>query len=204
MTVWQTIERGEFLMIPLACMLVAIIMFWWIKGVKLSSPRKKNNLLIDRVRDCVTEGDIDNALQISNNYGTPGGAVISAGLQQMGKPISQVSDAMDKTIVIEKIKFERGFGWMKCLAVISPLLGLGGTLIGITDRLRDLGSLGESVDLAMICNEIAPCVVTTVAGLVVGIMALVALTSIEASATKSTRGLEELGRDFIRLLNQPS
>ena len=97
-----------------------------------------------------------------------------------------------------------GIQWLKVIAVVSPLLGLGGTLLGVIDRLRDLGEMGGMVDLSMLCSEIAPTIVTTVAGLGVGIFSLIASTWLDTVIENSKVTIDKISYDFLELLNQPS
>lgn len=204
MTFWETIERGEYVMFALAAAFIVIILIWWIRAAKLSKQKKSYSPLMQRVRDHVVEGDIDNSRQLCEAADTPGSRIIEAGLRHIGKPISEVASNMKMVDQIEKEKLAKGAKWLKTLAVVTPLLGLGGTLVGIIDRLRDLGEMGIAVDIASVCKAIAPTIVTTVAGLGVGIFALLALAFLESTISSARRQLDEIALEFTDLLNEPS
>lgn len=204
MTFWETIERGEYVMFALAVILIVIVCIWWIRGARLRKDRKSCAPLMQRVRDHVVEGDIENARQLCEIAGSPGALVVETGLSLVGKPMSEVIEAMRGKAEIEKSEITKGCRWLRVFAVISPLLGLGGTLIGIIDRLRDLGENDAMVDTALVCNSIAPTIVTTVAGLGVGIFSLIALAALDSAVARSSRSLDEISADFSRLLNEPS
>lgn len=204
MTFWETVERGEYVMIALAVILIATVIIWWVRAAKLKRQKNTYADLMHRVRDHVMEGDIDNARQLCDSISTPGAKVVEAGLSRVGKPMPEVTTAMHETALIEKDTMTKGLRWLRFLAIISPLLGLGGTLVGVIDRLRDLGETGPVVDLAMLCGAIAPTIVTTVAALGVGIFALVAMTCLDAKIDSSQRRIDELATEFTNLLNEPS
>ncbi|MCH5234125.1 MAG: MotA/TolQ/ExbB proton channel family protein [Muribaculaceae bacterium] len=204
MTFWETVERGEYVMIALAVLFILSIIIWWVRSAKLGRDRKTYPDLMHRVRDHVIEGDIDNARQLCDTIATPGAKVVETGLSRVGKSMLEVTTSMQETALIEKDSMTRGIRWLRFIAVISPLLGLGGTLVGIIDRLRDLGELGPTVDLSMLCGAISPTIVTTVAGLGVGIFALVAITCLDARIDSSRRRLDELTVEFTDLLNEPA
>lgn len=204
MTVWTTIERGEYIMIALAVIFVACIVIWWVRGAVLRRQRREYGMLMQKVRDYITEGDLENAHEVCNATGGPGARILEAGIKRIGRQMTDVESAMANVKDIEKHEFMRGMRWLKAFAVISPLLGLGGTLVGITDRLRDMGELGPAVDISMVCGEIAPTIVTTVAGLIVGIFALIAMTFLDATVNKSDKELDQLSAEFTNLLNEPS
>lgn len=204
MTFWETVERGEYVMIALAVLFIITIIVWWVRAAKLGKQRKSYPDLMHRVRDHVMEGDIDNARQICGSVDTPGAKVVETGLSRIGKSMLEVSSSMQESASIEKDAMTKGLRWLRFIAVISPLLGLGGTLVGIIDRLRDLGEVGPIVDLSMLCGAISPTIVTTVSGLGVGIFALVAMTCLDAKIDSSQRRLDELAAEFTDLLNEPS
>lgn len=203
MTFWETVERGEYVMIGLAVLFIITIVIWWVRASKLRRERKTYPDLMHRVRDHVMEGDIDNARQQCESVGTPGARVVATGISHVGKSMLEVTAAMQEISQVEKENMTRGLRWLRCIAVVSPLLGLGGTLTGVIDRLRDLAEAGPMVDLSMLCGAISPTIVTTVAGLGTGIFALVAMTCLDAVVDKSARRMDELTSDFTALLNEP-
>lgn len=204
MTFWETVERGEYVMIALAVLFIFSICLWWIRGAKLKKQTKSYSELMLRVRDLVVEGDVDNALQICDSVSTPGARIIESGLRYIGKPMPEVSSVMQERTRIEKETLRKGCRWLRAIAIIAPLLGLGGTLVGVIDRLRDLGESEQMVDLSMLCHSISPTIVTTVSGLGVGIFALIAYTFLEGTIDSSGRQLDELSSDLTGLLNEPS
>lgn len=204
MTFWETIERGEYVMFFLAVLFVLTVVIWWVRGAALRKQNKRYAMLMDRIRDHLTEGDLENARQLCAGGDNSGTRLLCAGLARVGKPMQEVRDAMTDVSRIEYSRMEEGTIWLRLLAVVAPLSGLGGTLVGIIDRLRDLGEAGAAVDTAMVSAAIAPTIVTTVAGLGVGIFALVAYACLGSRIATSRRKLDQLGIEFTNLLEQPS
>lgn len=204
MTFWETVERGEYVMIAEAVLLILCVCIWWIRSIRLGSQSKKYSPLMQRVRDHVVEGDIENARQLCSASPSPGAAVIESGLSHLGKSMLEIRAAISQVSQIEKESMGRGSRWLRAIAVIAPLLGLGGTLVGVIDRLRELGVAGASVDIAAVCDNIAPTIVTTVAGLGVGVFALVAFTFLEGRIDSSRRKLDMVANEFTDLLNEPA
>lgn len=204
MTFWETVERGEYIMIALAVLFIISICIWWVRAAKLSNDRRGYGQLIQRVRDHVSEGDVDNADQICSAGKTPGARVLCIGIRRIGQPMPEVRASMAQAAELETISMQQGAGWLRAIAVLAPLLGLTGTLVGVIDRLRDLGEGGIMTDISMVCAEIAPTIVTTVAGLGVGIFSLVAFTCLSSSIASAQRSLGMLQGEFTHLLNSPS
>lgn len=204
MTVWETIQRGEYVMFALAVALIVAVCICWVRCVVLSRKMKGYVPLMHRVRDHVVEGDLENAARICNVTDSPGARVIESGISRIGQPMQEVTLSMKQRGDLEKENMRKGTGWLKCIAVISPLLGLGGTLVGMIDRLRDLGESTVEVTTGMVCAALSPTIVTTVAGLCVGILSLILLTGLESRIEASKRRLDALSLEFTSLLNQPS
>ena len=203
MTVWESIQRGEYVMFALAVLVVAVICIWWIRSVKLKRAAKGTPTFLQKIRDHVVEGDLDNARQLCEMSSSPAARVVEAGLSRVGGNMTEVRNAMEAVAAIEKETMEKGERWLRMIAVISPLLGLGGTLVGIIDRLRDLGNDAGMVDTSMVCGALAPTIVTTVAGLVTGIIALFAYACLDSYVAASKRKIEEAAVEFTNLLNEP-
>lgn len=203
MTFWETIERGEYVMLALALILMACVVILWIRVAMLKRGKRTIPKLMERVRDYVMEGDVENAGQLCDATPSSSARVIKSGLNKMGTPISEVKTALADTAAIEKEGMDKGERWLYMMAVVSPLLGLGGTLVGIIDRLRDLGETVTGVDISMVCGALAPTIVTTVAGLGTGIVALICMTILEGVVAGARRRLDEICNEFIELLNEP-
>lgn len=204
MTFWETIQRGEYVMFALALIFIAIIMIWSVRGAKLRIEAKQGVKLMPRLRDHITESDVENARQICRSSDTPGGRVLASGLNHIGSPMEEIQKNLKHTTDTEKEDFRRGILWLRLFSIVSPLLGLGGTLVGVIDVLRDLGLQESPVTTAQVSGGIAPTIVTTVAGIGVGIFALVALASLNSQVLRAGRNLNNLSQSFIDLLNEPS
>lgn len=203
MTFWDTIERGEYVMIALMVILIAILSIWIAVCRILCRQRRKDRALLHQVRDLIMEGDTESAWQTANSSNTPASRVIAAGISKIGAKNLEIKSEMAQISHLEKKKVDIGTRWLRAFAVISPLLGLAGTLVGIIDRLRVLGQADAPVDTAAICLAISPTIVTTVAGLGVGIFAIVALSCLEGCINKAKIHIEETAHQFLHLLNQP-
>lgn len=203
MTFWETIERGEYVMIALAVLLIAAIAIWWVRGAALHRGRKGYGMLMQRLRDHVAEGDLENARQLCAAGDTPGCRVLEAGVARIGRPMPDVKTAIDQVKSLEFEEMQRGTIWLRFIAVASPLIGLGGTLVGVIDRLRDFGEVSSGASQQLLSGQIAPTIVTTVAGLGVGVFALFALACLASSIGRSRQALENLSVEFTDFLDEP-
>lgn len=204
MTFWEAVESGEYVLIALAVIFIISICIWWVRGARLRKDQKSYDGMMQRVRDHVVEGDIETARQICSVVSTPGANIVVWGLDHVGQPMERLEQGLREEVRIEKSGMTKGLRWLRAISVVSPLLGLGGTLTGMIHHLRDLGESGSQVSLAMICDSLAPTIITTVAGLGVGIFSLIAFTCLESAVETAGRKLDETAGEFIRLLDEPA
>lgn len=204
MTFWETIIAGEYVMFALALLLIATVWIWWARAAKLHREHKGYEGMIQRLHDYINEGDLESAAGMCSAISTPGGRAVSTGINLIGSPMRQIKGAMDEVESSESLVMENGVAWLKGFAIMSPLLGAGGTLCGICDRLRDLSQSATEVTPAMICGSVAPTVVTSIAGLGVGVFAIIAWISLEGSVNQAKRKLTDVCQKFRDILNAPS
>lgn len=204
MTVWEAVERGEYVLIALAVMLIAIIWIFIYRLNVIKRPSKESQkLLLSKVKDYVTEGDLDNAVGICLLSGTPLGKVLGSGLAHVGRPFSEIYRAMLNETDIQKQLYLAGLSWLKYLAATAPLIGAGGTLIGICDGFRNIADDGFVADLNSIAGSIAPTLPTIVGGLCVGVVALFAMAFLESGINRAINRLLDVQKDLTEILNQP-
>lgn len=204
MTFWDTVEGGEYIMIALAVVIVVVVCILWVRSWQLHKQKKSYSDLMHRVRDYIVEGDFENAFKLCRAKETPGAFVLETGIRNMGQPIPDILRSMDTVSESEKKKLAKGARWLRFISIAAPLSGLCGTLAGITHRLYLLGAQESGVDISVMAAEIAPTIVTTIAGLITGILALLALVFLEKSIESSQTELNELEAGFINLINEPS
>lgn len=204
MNLWDTIVRGEYVMFALALMLVAAVAIWWARGASLKSLSKKNINLMNRIRDYIMEGDIENARELAEVSTFPGAKVIEAGVTRLGRPVTEIISAMELASSAQNPTIERGRRWLYGIAIMAPLIGAAGSLAGICDAFRNAAEAGGDADLALLSSMIAPALVATVAGLGVGVFAIFAFYCLDGAIAKAKNALSNLTLDFADLLNEPS
>ena len=203
MTFWETIVSGEYVMFALAAILIAVVVIWWARTAWLLSLRKRNIALMHRIRDYVVEGDIENSISLCSGTNLPGARVVESGLKMIGSTLPEIKKAMDHEQSRQQYSLRRGNIWLKALAIIAPLAGCAGTLAGACHHLHQLALSPEGTDPAAACGAIAPTIITTIAGLGVGIIAIIAGTSLEAMGRKAEDEICDLEDELIDILNTP-
>ena len=184
---WSLIMDGGYIMIPLAILLVVTIYVFTER----------------RIRDYVHEGDIDSAFNLCKKTDTPYARLIQKGLSRIGRPMNDVLVAIENTGNIEVAQLGKGFPWLSTTAAGAPMLGFLGTVVGMIQAFFSLASAGTSANITVLSSGIYQALVTTVAGLVVGIIALFAYNYLVARVNRVMNSLETKTMEFMDLLNEP-
>ncbi|MBD5237216.1 MAG: MotA/TolQ/ExbB proton channel family protein [Bacteroidales bacterium] len=201
---WSLVMDGGYIMIPLAILLVVTIYIFVERTLVISRTSKNDRHFMDRIRDYVHEGDIESAFNLCKKTDTPYSRLIQKGLSRIGRPMNDVLVAIENTGNIEVAQLGKGFPWLSTTAAGAPMLGFLGTVTGMIQAFFSMASAGKSADITVLSSGIYQALVTTVAGLVVGIIALFAYNYLVARVNRVMNGLETKTMEFMDLLNEPA
>lgn len=201
---WSLVMDGGYIMIPLAILLVVTIYIFVERSIVISRASKNDRHFMDRIRDYVHEGDIESAHNLCKKTDTPYARLIQKGLSRIGRPMNDVLVAIENTGNIEVANLGKGFPWLSTTAAGAPMLGFLGTVTGMIQAFFAMASAGKSADITVLSSGIYQALVTTVAGLVVGIIALFAYNYLVARVNRVMNGLETKTMEFMDLLNEPA
>ena len=201
---WSLVMDGGYIMIPLAILLIVTIYIFTERTIVISRASKNDRHFMDRIRDYVHEGDIESANNLCKKTDTPYARLIQKGLTRIGRPMNDVLVAIENTGNIEVANLGKGFPWLSTTAAGAPMLGFLGTVTGMIHAFFSMASAGTSADITVLSSGIYQALVTTVAGLVVGIIALFAYNYLVARVNRVMNGLETKTMEFMDLLNEPA
>ena len=200
---WSLVMDGGYIMIPLALLLLVVIYAFTERCIAISRAAKEDNTFMDRIRDYVHEGDIQSAEKLCKKTNTPYARLIAKGLSRIGRPMNDVLVAIENTGNIEVAALGKGFPWLSTTAAGAPMLGFLGTVVGMIDAFFSLANAGTSANITVLSSGIYQALVTTVAGLVVGILALFAYNYLTARVNRVMNAMETKTMEFMDLLNEP-
>lgn len=201
---WTLIMDGGYIMIPLAILLLLTIYIFVERYIVINRTLKEDPTLISRLRDYLNEGDIHSAENLCRSSNSPYGRMLLKGVQRIGRPINEVNSAIENTGNLEVASLGRGMTWLSTTAAGAPMLGFLGTVIGMIEAFFSLARAGAQNNISLLSGGIYQALVTTVAGLVVGIIALFAYNYLAARISKATNLMEARTMDFLDILNSPA
>lgn len=157
-----------------------------------------------RIRDYIHEGEIESARNLCKQTNTPYARLIDKGITRIGRQASEVLIAIENTGNIEVARLGKGLTWLATTAAGAPMIGFLGTVIGMVEAFYNLASAGSQANIDVLAGGIYEALVTTVAGLVVGLIAMFAYNWLTSRINRVLTGLEARTMEFMDLLNEPA
>ena len=165
---------------------------------------KEDETFMNRIKDYIHEGKVDSALNLCRSTNTPSARMIEKGITRLGRPMNDVLVAIENVGNLEIAKLEKGFPLIATTAAGAPMLGFLGTVTGMVRAFFDMANAGTNVDVTLLSGGIYEALVTTVGGLVVGIITLFAYNYLVARINSVMNLLESKSMEFMDLLNEPA
>lgn len=201
---WELCVKGGFIMIPLALLLIVSIYVFIERWLAIRRADKDDNTFMIRIKDYILDGDPESAQTLCDRTNTPYSRLIAKGISRLGRPMNDVLVTIENTGNIEVANLGKRLPWLATTAAGAPMLGFLGTVWGMVQAFYNLAKAGTSANIDVLAGGIYQALVTTVAGLVVGIVALFAYNYLVARINGVMNSLESKTMEFMDLLNEPS
>ena len=202
---WTMAQYGGWIMIVLAFLLAWAIYIFIERMVVLKSATKEDKSFMDRIRDYIHDGKIDSAINLCKQTNTPSSRMIEKGITRIGRPMQDVQVAVENVGNLEVGKLEKGLVIMATIAGGAPMLGFLGTVLGMIRTFYNMAQTsGGVIEMSALSTGMYEAMVTTVGGLIVGILAMFAYNMLVARIDRVVRLLEARTMEFMDLLNEPA
>ena len=204
LSVWDLCLEGGFIMIPLLILSVVCIYILIERAIVIRDASREDSTFMKRIKDYIHEGEIESAMNLCKKNNSPYSRLIAKGISRIGRPMNDVLVAIEDTGNLEIATLGKGLPWLATTAAGAPMLGFLGTVMGMVDAFYNLASAGSSANIDVLAGGIYEALVTTVAGLIVGIIAMFAYNYLVARINKVMNMLEAKTMEFMDLLNEPA
>lgn len=204
MSIFQILVRGGWLMVPIAiCSFIAagIIVERWLS---LRRARVNTGTLMNRVRQALTNGETGRALDICEETPGPVAGMLKVGIQRAGASRALIRETVEGAGKAELYKLERGMDSLATVASVAPLLGFLGTVTGMIKAFMDIQALGGQVNANVLAGGIWEALMTTAAGLSVGIPTLIFYNWLVGRVQHFVFEMERSSLELLDLLGTPS
>ena len=203
MNLWSLLMQGGILMIPLFLLLVLAIYFFFERWIAINKAGKVDPNFIHIIRDNILSGNISSARAMAKNTNNPVARMIDKGLQRIGKPIDAIERSMENVGKLEMYKMEKNLSALSLIAGIAPMFGFLGTIVGMVQLFYGISSTGEYT-LSTIAGGIYVKMITSASGLIIGLIAYVGYSFLNAQIDKNANKMEAASAEFIDILQEPT
>lgn len=203
MNLFDIIKEGGVIMIPLGLLLALAVFFFFERLIAINKASKIDPNFMNMIRDNILSSNISAARSLAKNTDNPTARMIDKGLQRIGKPIDAIERSMENVGKLEVYKMERNLSILSLVYGIAPMFGFLGTIFGMLELFYNISATHEFTTDA-IAGGIYTKMVTSAAGLIIGLLAYVAYNFLNAQINKNINKMESASAEFIDILQEPT
>ncbi len=196
--------KGGWLMIVLLILsIIAIYIFgqkWWL----ISRAGKVDKNFMKDIRDYIHEGKIKSAIDLCERFDSPIARLVQKGIERIGRPLNDIQTAVENVGNAEVARLEKGLPILATIAGGAPMIGFLGTVIGMVQAFFNMSQAGNNIDITLLSSGIYTAMITTVGGLIVGIVAYFGYNWLTSKISDLVFKMESATMDFMDLLHEPA
>ncbi len=196
--------KGGWIMIPLILLSFVAVYIFIERYLAIKKSASEDLSFMNKIKEYIHEGKIDSAYALCQQVDNPVSRMIEKGISRIGRPLQDVNTAIENVGNLEISRLEKGLPTLATVAGGAPMIGFLGTVIGMIKAFFDMANAGANIDVSLLSSGIYTAMVTTVTGLVVGIIAFFAYNFLVARVEKVVFKLEARTMEFMDLLNEPA
>ena len=204
LSAFELATKGGWIMILLAVLSIIAVYIFIERYIVVSRATKYDASFMDRIREYMKDGKLDSAKALCRGNSTPISRMIEKGLSRIGRPLGDINSAIENEGNIEVAQLERGVSILAMIASAAPMIGFLGTVIGMIRAFYDMSMAGNNLDITTLSSGIYTAMVTTVGGLIVGIIAYFFHAILSTKIQKVVNLLEAKATEFMDVLNEPA
>lgn len=198
----MAVKGGWLMIVLLALSIIAIYIFgkkWWM--IRQASKIDKDFMM--DIRDYIHDGKIKSAKTLCLKYDTPVARMVESGIDRIGKPLGDIQTAIENVGNVEVARLERGLPYLAMIAGGAPMIGFLGTVIGMVQAFFNMSQAGNNIDITLLSSGIYTAMITTVGGLIVGIIAYFGYNWLSSKVSDVVFQMESSTIEFMDLLDEP-
>lgn len=202
--VLSLIWKGGIVMIPIGILFVIAVYLTFERYFTIKKAGILDSQFMGGIKGMVMDGDIKGAQRLCHDKGTPIGLMIEKGLSRIGKPLKDISVAVENVGKLEVYKLEKGMPLLATISGAAPMLGFLGTVTGMIRTFNQMQDSGQQITADLLSGGIGEAMMTTVAGLVVGIFAYISYNLLTSMINKVVYKMEATSVEFLDILHEPA
>ena len=195
---------GQIIIAILFTLLAVGLYIYFERFFAIKAASKVDEHFMDQIRDYVSNGKLEAASALCENKNTPTARLIRKGISRIGKPLEDINTAIETAGKLEVYQLEKNVSVLATIAGAAPMIGFLGTVIGMIIAIHEIANAGGQIDIKMLSDGLYTAMTTTVAGLIVGIIAYITYNHLVVRTDKVVYQMEATSVDFLDLLNEPA
>lgn len=200
---WELALKGGWIMVPIIILSVVAVYIFIERYFAIKRASQTDINFMNKIKDYIHDDKIDSAMALCQSTQSPVARMIEKGLQRIGRPLNDINAAIENVGNLEISKLEKNLPALATVSGAAPMIGFLGTVMGMIRAFYDMSNAGNNIDVSLLSNGIYTAMVTTVAGLMVGIIGYLAYNILVARVEKVVFQLEANTSEFMDLLNEP-
>ena len=196
--------KGGWLMIPLVILSIITIYLFGMKWWAIRKATKVDPNFMKDIRDFIHEGKMKSAITLCQQTDTPVARLVEKGIERMGRPLQDIQTAVENMGNVEVARLEKGLPMLATIAGGAPMIGFLGTVMGMVQAFFNMAQAGSNIDITLLSGGIYTAMVTTVAGLIVGIMAYFGYNFLTSQVSDVVFKMQNTTVEFMDMLHEPA
>ncbi|MCB9446868.1 MAG: MotA/TolQ/ExbB proton channel family protein [Flavobacteriales bacterium] len=204
LSIFSLLLKGGWVMIPLAILSLLAVYIFVERMLAIRKASDEDTHFMNNIRDFIHDGRVDSAKELCKRTDNPIARMIEKGISRLGRPLSDISTAIENVARLEVFKLEKTLATMATIAGAAPMLGFLGTVIGMIRAFHNMATGGANIEVNALAGGIYEAMVTTAAGLTIGIVAYVGYNILVSRVEKMVNKMEARSIEFLDVLHEPA
>ena len=194
---------GQLIIALLTVLLVVALYIYFERLFTIKAASKVDPNFMNQIKDHVVNGKIEAAKAVCIQVNSPVSRLIDKGISRIGRPLADINSAIENAGKLEVYSLEKNVSILATISGAAPMIGFLGTVIGMILSIFEIANSGGQIDIKLLADGLYTAMTTTVAGLVVGIIAYIAFNHLVGRTNKVVYQMEANSVEFLDLLNEP-
>lgn len=208
LSIWELMTSGgiggQLIMISLGLLFFFALYLYFERLMAINAASKIDVNFMNNIKMNILNGKLDAAKMLCAQTNSPVARLTEKGISRIGKPLEDINTAIENAGKLEIYKLEKNVSMLATISGAGPMIGFLGTVIGMILAFHKMASGGGQIEVGALAEGIYTAMTTTVAGLVVGIIAFMGYNHLVVKTDKVVHQMEANATDFLDLLNEPS
>ncbi len=195
---------GQIIIAVLFVLLFVAVYIYFERLFAIRAASKTDDSFMLQIKDHISSGNLQAAKILCAQNKTPVSNLTNKGISRIGSPLEDINTAIENAGKLEVYKLEKNISVLATIAGAAPMIGFLGTVIGMVLAFHELATSSGQAEMGSLAQGIYTAMTTTVAGLIVGIIAYMGYNHLVVRTDKVVHQMEATAVDFLDLLNEPA